>query len=45
MTWCDRRERTAVADRYVLDTSVAIRWYVDQPGFEHARELRDAGHR
>ena len=30
-------------DRYVLDTSVAIRWYVDQPGSEHARELRDAG--
>lgn len=32
-----------MADRYVLDTSVVIRWYVDQPGFEHARELRDTG--
>lgn len=32
-----------MADRYVLDTSVAIRWYLEQPGFEHARQVRDAG--
>lgn len=22
---------------------MAVRWYLDQPGFEHAREVRDAG--
>jgi predicted nucleic acid-binding protein len=32
-----------VTDGYVLDSSVAVRWYLDQPGFEHAREVRDAG--
>lgn len=31
-----------VTDGYVLDSSVAVRWYLEQPGFEHAREVRDA---
>lgn len=31
-----------MAEEYILDSSVAIRWYIDQPGYEHARELRDA---
>lgn len=26
---------------YVVDTGVFVRWYVDQDGFEHAREVRD----
>jgi predicted nucleic acid-binding protein len=30
-----------VNNAYVLDSSVAIRWYLDQPGHEHAREIRD----
>lgn len=25
---------------YVLDSSVAVRWYVDQVGYEHAREIQ-----
>lgn len=29
-----------VADRFVVDTSVFLRWYVPQIGFEHAREVR-----
>ncbi len=29
-----------VADRFVVDTSVFLRWYVPQVGFEHAREVR-----
>lgn len=28
-------------DAYVVDSSVVIRWYLDQPGFEHAREIQD----
>jgi hypothetical protein len=28
-----------VADAYVVDTGVFPRWFVDQDGFEHAREL------
>lgn len=32
-----------MTDGYVLDSSVAVRWYLEQPGFEHAREVRDAG--
>ncbi len=31
-----------MVDRYVVDTGVLLRWYVDQPGFEHAREIQDA---
>lgn len=29
-------------DAYVVDSSVYVRWFVDQVGFEHAREVRDA---
>ncbi|MGH8575048.1 MAG: type II toxin-antitoxin system VapC family toxin, partial [Gammaproteobacteria bacterium] len=29
-----------MADRFVVDTSVFLRWYVPQIGFEHAREVR-----
>jgi predicted nucleic acid-binding protein len=29
-----------VADSYVVDTGVFLRWFVDQDGFEHARELQ-----
>jgi hypothetical protein len=29
-----------VADAYVVDTGVFLRWFVDQEGFEHARELQ-----
>nr|WP_241248192.1 type II toxin-antitoxin system VapC family toxin [Nocardioides sp. KC13] len=31
-----------VADVYVVDTGVFIRWFVDQDGFEHAREIQEA---
>lgn len=31
-----------MTDRVVLDTGVPVRWYVDQSGFEHARQVRDA---
>lgn len=27
---------------YVVDTGVFVRWYVDQDGYQHAREVRDA---
>lgn len=30
----------AVADAYVVDTGVFLPWFVDQDGFEHARELQ-----
>jgi predicted nucleic acid-binding protein len=29
-----------VADAYVVDTSVFVRWYVEQVGFEHALEVQ-----
>jgi predicted nucleic acid-binding protein len=29
-----------VADAYVVDTGVFLRWFIDQEGFEHARELQ-----
>jgi predicted nucleic acid-binding protein len=29
-----------VPEAYVVDTGVFLRWFVDQPGFEHARELQ-----
>lgn len=29
------------ATEYVADANVFFRWYVDQVGFEHAREIRD----
>ncbi|MBE1588666.1 hypothetical protein ACFPOI_54705 [Nonomuraea angiospora] len=31
-----------MADAYLVDTSVFLRWFVDQPGYEHAREIQDA---
>ncbi|MET8332877.1 type II toxin-antitoxin system VapC family toxin [Streptosporangium canum] len=31
-----------MADAYVVDTGVFLRWFVDQPGFEHAREVQEA---
>ncbi|NGN91662.1 type II toxin-antitoxin system VapC family toxin [Nocardioides sp. KC13] len=31
-----------MADVYVVDTGVFIRWFVDQDGFEHAREIQEA---
>lgn len=30
-----------VAERWVVDTSVFVRWYLRQPGWEQARTLRD----
>jgi predicted nucleic acid-binding protein len=30
-----------MSESWVLDSSVAIRWYLEQPGHEHAREIRD----
>ncbi|WP_158088783.1 type II toxin-antitoxin system VapC family toxin [Thermoactinospora rubra] len=30
-----------MTDAYVVDTGVFLRWFVDQPGFEHARQLQD----
>lgn len=36
-----RHGTTRVPDAYVVDSSVVIRWYVDQPGAEHAREVRE----
>lgn len=27
-----------MTDTYVVDSSVLVRWFVDQPGFEHARD-------
>lgn len=30
-----------VADAYVVDTGVFVRWFVDQDGFQHARNLQD----
>lgn len=27
-------------DAYVVDSSVVIRWYVEQPGYEHARAVQ-----
>lgn len=29
-----------MADAYIVDSGVFVRWYVDQDGFEHARELQ-----
>jgi predicted nucleic acid-binding protein len=29
-------------EAYVVDTSVFVRWYVTQPGFEHARRVLDS---
>jgi predicted nucleic acid-binding protein len=37
---CPASGTILVADRFVVDTSVFLRWYVSQFGFEHAREVR-----
>ena len=29
-----------MADTYVVDTGVFLRWFIDQDGFVHARELQ-----
>jgi predicted nucleic acid-binding protein len=29
-----------VAERYLVDTGVFVRWYLRQPGWEHAQEIR-----
>lgn len=29
-------------DEWFLDTGVVVRWFVEQPGWEHAREVLDA---
>jgi hypothetical protein len=29
-----------VADAYVIDTGVFLRWFIDQDGFEQARDLQ-----
>ncbi len=29
-------------DEYAVDTGVFLRWFVPQPGWKHAREVRDA---
>lgn len=29
-----------MAERYVVDTGVLLRWYITQPGFEHARQIQ-----
>lgn len=29
-------------DEGVVDTGVFVRWFVEQPGWEHAREVRDS---
>lgn len=31
---------TLVAERFVVDTGVFLRWWVPQVGYEHAREIR-----
>jgi predicted nucleic acid-binding protein len=31
-----------VADAYLVDTGVFLRWFVDQPGSEHAQEIQEA---
>jgi predicted nucleic acid-binding protein len=31
-----------VAESFLVDTGVFIRWFVDQPGFEHAREIQQS---
>lgn len=37
---CSAFATRVVADAYVVDTGVFLRWFVDQDGFEHARELQ-----
>jgi predicted nucleic acid-binding protein len=37
---CSAFVTRVVADAYVVDSGVFLRWFVDQDGFEHARELQ-----
>jgi predicted nucleic acid-binding protein len=30
-----------VAEAYVVDTAVILRWFLEQPGFEHARKVQE----
>lgn len=44
MTWTRRSHgsgTTPVHDAFVADTSVFVRWFLEQVGYEHAREVRD----
>jgi predicted nucleic acid-binding protein len=36
-----RYGRNWVSKAYVIDTCVIVRWYAEQDGFEHARQVRD----
>lgn len=40
MRSCSGSVTVTVADAYVVDTGVFLRWFLDQDGFEDARELR-----
>jgi predicted nucleic acid-binding protein len=40
MTSSSKSVTRIVADAYVADTGVFLRWFIDQDGFEHARELQ-----
>jgi predicted nucleic acid-binding protein len=40
MTSSSESVTRVVADAYVVDTGVFLRWFIDQDGFEHARELQ-----
>lgn len=37
---CSDSVTRAVTDAYVVDTGVFLRWFIDQDGFEHARDLQ-----
>jgi predicted nucleic acid-binding protein len=40
MRSCCACATVSVADAYVVDTGVFLRWFIDQDGFEHARGLQ-----
>jgi predicted nucleic acid-binding protein len=40
MTNCCGCVTVTVADAYVVDSGVFLRWFIDQDGFEHARGLQ-----
>ena len=40
MTSSSESVTRVVADAYVVDTGVFLRWFIDQDGFEHARKLQ-----
>lgn len=35
-------ETSPVAEGYIVDTGVFLRWFIDQDGYEHAREVQRA---